>query len=1020
MQKQISEFVRRALPLLVLLCLALPNPAGAQNVPASWKRFNATYFSFSYPPTWTITQVNDAYVRIQVPDMSMFTMEIEHTTAYGSNVNGLLNAEAASLQDLARKLGLHVTVKAPTFDFRRSGASITADFDTGAFGQIVLNASASAVVIGNSIYVLRMMQPPTMSSYSNITDYWWPLVDSIAFHFPTFSISGTWTSLQPKAESCNGIISTQRNYTATLALVADGNYSYTVHQSNTPAWDLRVAGNWAVTDPNPYRSENAGQILLKPTSSDLQPPGTGTSEMTLLGCLGYPTTVPESFAVQTISTGDLQLVKSTGSFPVAYKLTASGGTPGPALTITDSAAFSNGPVAQGSLISLFGSFPVQQAAATSLPLPTSLSQLSVTVAGRPAPLLFASPTQVNLQLPFETPVGNAAVAVIVNGTTTVTGTVAVSATAPKLFAYATNHAVSANDDYTINSATNPAKTNSYLIVYITGQGAFRTIVASGTAAPVSPLAFTSANTTATIGGQAATVAFSGGAPGLAGVGQINVQVPAGLATGDYPLVVTVGGVASNTEIVSVKSSLGDTGTGGGSGGASMKVYVIRSGDPDSDNAVAQLISKQGHAVTLGVIAADLDQNAVQLSDYNSVVALGGANYDHGFPAAGRDWLRRYLTSSGGLIADGSFVDIEVRGDTLVAPLLPARSCGELAGRATSLTRVAPADFLPSSLPATASLSLLPVFFGTTTYTEICLSPVPGAINLYDSQEPGEAKARPGIIAGEVGPSRVGALSVPVRKWVVDNTDFGGMFSGLLQWVGAKTQVTKPVPSSVPAGPLRILVLRSGDSDSDNMVLKSLTDKGHMPTLGSLATAFDGSGVDLTKYQVVVALGGAVGFGSMPSGGLVALKNYLHGAGGLIADSQLLQNQLRNDRTLLPLLPGTSCGELSHSTTGFEMVGPSEPILTAGVAASFNVNLTLNYIGTRTYNESCLTKTDGARVLQYSQSAGDDIPHPAVLGNEPDIHSRVVLFSIALQRRELSASSFLNLFVNTVEWAAAHK
>src|SRR5215475_7772750 len=60
--------------------------------------------------------------------------------------------------------------------------------------------------------------------------------------------------------------------------------------------------------------------------------------------------------------------------------------------------------------------------------------------------------------------------------------------------------VAANQDYSLNSATNPAKSGSYLIVYITGQGAFRTAVPSGAAAPSSPLALTAAATTATIGG----------------------------------------------------------------------------------------------------------------------------------------------------------------------------------------------------------------------------------------------------------------------------------------------------------------------------------------------------------------------------------------------------------------------------------------------------------------------------------------------------------------------------------------
>jgi uncharacterized protein (TIGR03437 family) len=61
--------------------------------------------------------------------------------------------------------------------------------------------------------------------------------------------------------------------------------------------------------------------------------------------------------------------------------------------------------------------------------------------------------------------------------------------------------------------------------------------------------------TVTIGGQSATVLYQGAAPGLvAGVSQINVQVPAGVTPGSaVPVTITVGGVASvNTVTMAVK------------------------------------------------------------------------------------------------------------------------------------------------------------------------------------------------------------------------------------------------------------------------------------------------------------------------------------------------------------------------------------------------------------------------------------------------------------------------------------
>ena len=50
--------------------------------------------------------------------------------------------------------------------------------------------------------------------------------------------------------------------------------------------------------------------------------------------------------------------------------------------------------------------------------------------------------------------------------------------------------------------------------------------------------------TVTVGGVPATVEFAGIPAALVGVTQINYQVPASVALGTLPVVVTVGGVAS--------------------------------------------------------------------------------------------------------------------------------------------------------------------------------------------------------------------------------------------------------------------------------------------------------------------------------------------------------------------------------------------------------------------------------------------------------------------------------------------
>jgi uncharacterized protein (TIGR03437 family) len=109
-----------------------------------------------------------------------------------------------------------------------------------------------------------------------------------------------------------------------------------------------------------------------------------------------------------------------------------------------------------------------------------------------------------------------------------------------------------NQDFSINTAQNPAVVGSALLVFFTGQGLVTPAVPTGSAASMTSLSNTNAVTTATIGTAPAQVIFSGLAPGMIGIGQANVLVP-NLATNDYTLVLKVNGTPSNGVTVSVKT-----------------------------------------------------------------------------------------------------------------------------------------------------------------------------------------------------------------------------------------------------------------------------------------------------------------------------------------------------------------------------------------------------------------------------------------------------------------------------------
>jgi uncharacterized protein (TIGR03437 family) len=87
-------------------------------------------------------------------------------------------------------------------------------------------------------------------------------------------------------------------------------------------------------------------------------------------------------------------------------------------------------------------------------------------------------------------------------------------------------------DGTLVNAKNPAQIGETLLVFLTGLGAVSPAIADGDAGPAGPLAQTVSATAAYIGGVPATVSYSGLAPQLAGLYQINLTVPSGLTPGD--------------------------------------------------------------------------------------------------------------------------------------------------------------------------------------------------------------------------------------------------------------------------------------------------------------------------------------------------------------------------------------------------------------------------------------------------------------------------------------------------------
>ena len=217
-----------------------------------------------------------------------------------------------------------------------------------------------------------------------------------------------------------------------------------------------------------------------------------------------------------------------------------------------------GAIAPGEVIVLYGSglgpaTLVQAGVGANGLLPTTLGGASVLVNGALAPILYASANQTAAFVPFEVSGPRAQIVVLNQGQTSAPATVNVAATAPGIFTpngSGSGQALAVNvADGSVNGPSHPAAAGAYVTFYVTGAG--QTNPPGQNGAPGSVLApLPQVNgLTATIGGKQAAVQYAGGAVGLvAGVVQVNLQVPAGLAPGAAQVVVQVGGVPSQAGV----------------------------------------------------------------------------------------------------------------------------------------------------------------------------------------------------------------------------------------------------------------------------------------------------------------------------------------------------------------------------------------------------------------------------------------------------------------------------------------
>jgi uncharacterized protein (TIGR03437 family) len=220
------------------------------------------------------------------------------------------------------------------------------------------------------------------------------------------------------------------------------------------------------------------------------------------------------------------------------------------------AAAGQSPIAPGSYVSIYGSNLCEytdQVTYAPYALPLTLDGVTVSFdvpsakISVPGYLTFVSPTQVNVQVPWELQ-GQTSAQVKV----TLYGysygnvvTVPLADTAPQFFDIGGGIAAARDQNNAIVTATNPVKRGQVVQLYMNGLGPVTGGPASGEFASTTALTYTKAQDTAvTIGGQKAQVLFSGLAPSFPGLYQVNAIVPAGISAGTVPISLTIAGATT--------------------------------------------------------------------------------------------------------------------------------------------------------------------------------------------------------------------------------------------------------------------------------------------------------------------------------------------------------------------------------------------------------------------------------------------------------------------------------------------
>jgi uncharacterized protein (TIGR03437 family) len=344
--------------------------------------------------------------------------------------------------------------------------------------------------------------------------------------------------------------------TVTVTSATTLSFSYQAGNANPTPGTVNISGGGASLGFSATVTSGSDWLSVSPTSGTT--PTTGTATLTV-----------------TVTPGNLTAAQYIGTILISGAGTATGSTvinvnlavtaPLPTInSVVSAASFIKGAISPGEIVTIFGTAigPATAAYASIDPsngkLLTTIGGVQVLFNGYPAPMIYASNTQVSAIVPYEmAPFASPTVLIKYVGQTSNGYQLTSATTVPGLFAQnsqGSGPGAILNQDNSVNGPGNAAAKGSIVQVFMTGEGATSPASVTGkiTTATLPPPQVTPApllSVGVLINGQPATWTYAGEAPGMAaGLMQLNVQIPLNAQSGPLSIIVSIGGNFSQSGV----------------------------------------------------------------------------------------------------------------------------------------------------------------------------------------------------------------------------------------------------------------------------------------------------------------------------------------------------------------------------------------------------------------------------------------------------------------------------------------